>query len=191
MIAGTRPIRLEATLSTESALSTRPRITMRFPPEFLDDLRARLPGFGGRRPSRGAQEGRARVEGALAVQQGEDAVVLRERPEGGVVRFLVGQERQHLRLRDADRGRVVPRSGRAARLDGGRAAAARRRPRPKRARSGARRCTTSSSLRRSSSKRRLRRARAPRRAAIWRIAASSRRRSCASASATRRPSASR
>ena len=113
------------------------------------------PGFGGRRPARGAQEGRARVEGALAVQQGEDAVVLRERPEGGVVRFLLGQERQHLRFRDADRGGELPRSGRAAGLDGGRAAAARRRPKPKRARSGARRCTTSSSLRRNSSRRRL------------------------------------
>jgi DNA primase len=44
-------------------------------------------------------------------------------------------------------------------------------------------------LRRSSSKRRCSPAPAPRRAAIWRIAASSRRRSCASASATRRPNA--
>src|SRR5437588_223453 len=36
------------------------------------------PGVGGRWPSRQAEEGRARVEGAVAVQPGEDALILRE-----------------------------------------------------------------------------------------------------------------
>ena len=76
---------------------------------------ARTPaGLGGGRPAREAQEGRARMEGAFALQQGEDALVLRQRPEDGVVRLLLRQERQHLRLRDADRGALVPRGGRAA-----------------------------------------------------------------------------
>ena len=88
---------------------------MRFPPQFLDELSARLPvsEVVGRRVK--LKQGRARVEGAFAVQPGEDAVVLRQRPEAGVVRFLLRQERRHLRLRDGDRGPVVPRSGRAAR----------------------------------------------------------------------------
>ena len=60
----------------------KPRIAMRFSPEFLEELKARPSGLGGRRAAREAEEGRARVEGAVAVQQGEDAVVLRQRPEG-------------------------------------------------------------------------------------------------------------
>src|SRR6476619_1776738 len=36
-------------------------------------------GLGGRRPPRTAAQGRARMEGAVALQQGEDAVVLRQR----------------------------------------------------------------------------------------------------------------
>src|SRR5262252_6712688 len=71
-------------------------------------------GFGGRRPARAAQEGGARVEGALALQQGENALVFRQRPENGLVRFLVRQERQHFRLRHDDRGAHLPRGGRAA-----------------------------------------------------------------------------
>src|SRR5207249_3412575 len=51
------------------------------------------PGVGGRRPPCEAAQGRAGVEGALAIQQGEDAVVLRQRPEAGVVRLLLRQER--------------------------------------------------------------------------------------------------
>src|SRR4029077_12081960 len=35
-------------------------------------------GIGGRRPPRTAAQGRARMEGAVALQQGEDAVVLRQ-----------------------------------------------------------------------------------------------------------------
>ncbi len=80
-------------------------------------------GLGSRGPARETAQGRPRMEGALAVQQGEDAVVLRQRPEDGVVRFLLRQERQHLRLRDADRGGHVPRGGRAAGARGRHAAA--------------------------------------------------------------------
>src|SRR5947209_1501954 len=47
-------------------------------------------GFGGRGPAREAQEGGARVEGTFPIQQGEDALVLRQRPEDGVVRLLLG-----------------------------------------------------------------------------------------------------
>src|SRR5262249_32265813 len=80
-------------------------------------LHAKLPrraegaasGFGSRRPARQAEEGRARVEGAVAVQQGEDRLVLRQRPETGLVRLLLRQERLDLRLRHDDRGGDVPR----------------------------------------------------------------------------------
>src|SRR5262249_17109346 len=41
--------------------------------------------FGGRRPARAPQEGGTRVEGTFALQQGENAVFLRQRPENGVV----------------------------------------------------------------------------------------------------------
>src|SRR5258708_7050515 len=46
-------------------------------------------GFGGRRPAGAAEKGRARMEGALSLQQGEDSLLLRQRPENGVVRFLL------------------------------------------------------------------------------------------------------
>ena len=61
------------------------------PPQFLDELRARLPvsEVVGRRVK--LQEGRARVEGAVALQQGEDAVVLRQRPEGAWFDFSSGK----------------------------------------------------------------------------------------------------
>ena len=55
------------------------------------------------------------MEGPLAVQPGEDALVFRQRPEDGVVRLLLGQERQHLRFRDDDRGAQLPGGGGAAR----------------------------------------------------------------------------
>ena len=82
---------------------------MRFTPQFLDELTRPPSGLGGGGPAREAAEVRARVEGAVAVQQGEDAVVLRQRPEAGVVRLLLRQERQHLRLHHADRGRAASR----------------------------------------------------------------------------------
>src|SRR5688572_27677156 len=63
------------------------------------------------------------MEGTVALQQGEDAVVLRQRSQNGVVRFFVSEERQHLRLPDADRGALIPRGGRAASAAGRPAAA--------------------------------------------------------------------
>src|SRR6266516_942081 len=72
-------------------------------------------GLGGRGPAREAQEGGARVEGTFPLQQGEDALVLRQRPEDGVVRLLLRQERQHLRFRDADGRGELSGSGGAAR----------------------------------------------------------------------------
>src|SRR6516164_5084131 len=71
-------------------------------------------GFRGRRPARAAQEGGTRVEGTFALQQGENAVVFRQRPENGMVRFLLRQEWHHFRFRDDDRGAHLPRGGRAA-----------------------------------------------------------------------------
>src|SRR5262249_56491610 len=71
-------------------------------------------GFRGRRPARAAQEGGTRMEGAITLQQGENAVVFRQRPENGVVRFLLRQEWQHFRFRNDDRGAHLPRGGRAA-----------------------------------------------------------------------------
>jgi len=52
---------------------------MRFSPEFLDELKARLPvsGGGGAAASKLKKIG-ARMEGALALQQGKDALVLRQ-----------------------------------------------------------------------------------------------------------------
>ena len=81
-------------------------------------------GVGSRRPAREACALGPRVQGPVAVQQGEDAVLLRERPEAGLVRFLLRQERQHLRLRDGKRRRELSGSGRAPGADGRRAAAA-------------------------------------------------------------------
>src|SRR6516165_4464997 len=71
-------------------------------------------GFRGRRPARAAQEGGTRMEGTITLQQGENAVVFRQRPENGVVRFLLRQEWHHFRFRDDDRGAHLPRGGRAA-----------------------------------------------------------------------------
>src|SRR5262249_46571800 len=68
-------------------------------------------GFRGRRPARAAQEGGTRMEGTITLQQGENAVVFRQRPENGVVRFLLRQEWHHFRFRDDDRGAHLPRGG--------------------------------------------------------------------------------
>ena len=95
---------------------------MRFTPQFLDELKARLPvsEVVGRRVRLALGP---RVQGPVAVQQGEDAVLLRQRPEAGLVRFLLGQERRHFRLRHGVGRRRVSRSGRAAGTNGRRAAA--------------------------------------------------------------------
>src|SRR6187399_1286571 len=50
-------------------------------------------GFGSGGPAREAEEGGARVQGAVAVPAGEDAVLLRQRREAGLVRLLVRPER--------------------------------------------------------------------------------------------------
>ena len=61
------------------------QITMRFSPQFLDELRARLPAseIVGKRVK--LRKAGREWKGLVAIQQGEDAVVLRQRPEGDVV----------------------------------------------------------------------------------------------------------
>ena len=148
-------------------------------------------GVGSRRPAREARALGPRVQGPVAVQQGEDAVLLRERPEAGLVRFLLRQERQHLRLRDGKRRRELSGSGRAAGADGRRAAAAGL------ARGRGARCAAQDAARRDGARGEIlpgharRRATAPRRAAISPTAGSMPRRSSSSGSAMRRASASR
>ena len=80
-------------------------------------------GLGSRGQARQASARGARVQGAVAVQQGEDALLLRQRPEAGLVRFLLRQERQHFRLRYGVGRRQLPGSGRAPGANGRRAAA--------------------------------------------------------------------
>src|SRR4029450_13990291 len=76
---------------------------------------ARAPsGLGGGGAARAAQKSGARMEGAVALQQGANALVLRQRPEIDVVRFLLWQERHHLRFSDAHGGAQFPRGGRSA-----------------------------------------------------------------------------
>ena len=53
---------------------------------------------------RAPEEGGARVEGAVALQRREDAVLLRQRPEGLLPLLLVGQARRHLHLPHGDGG---------------------------------------------------------------------------------------
>ncbi len=62
--------------------------------------------------------------GPVAVQRRKDALVLRQRPEGLLPRLLVRQARRHFYLRQRDGGFELPRGGRAAGRDGGRADAA-------------------------------------------------------------------
>ena len=97
---------------------------MKFPPEFLDEIKARLPAsqvIGQRVKLKKAGPGMAR---AFAVQRGKDALVLCQRPEAVLPRLLLGQERRHFHLPDRDGGPVVPRGGRKARQRGGRRHAA-------------------------------------------------------------------
>ena len=103
---------------------------------------------------------------AVAVQRGEDAVVLRQRPEGLLPRLLVRQARRHLHLPDGDRGPELSRGGRAARRHGGRADAAPSGADGERARRSARACTRCWRWPRASSRRSLHEPSARRRAAI-------------------------
>src|SRR5258708_629927 len=81
-------------------------------------------GFGSRGQAREVEAGGARMERAVAVSAREDALLHGQRPEGFLLRLLLRQARQHLRLRHGDRGRLVSGSRRAHRRDGGRRAAA-------------------------------------------------------------------
>ena len=90
-------------------------------------------GLGSRGQAREVEEGRAGVEGAVAVPAGEDALVHGQRPEGILSRLLLRQARRHHRLPDGDGGRRFHRGRRAARCDG-RAAATGSDPRRRAAR---------------------------------------------------------
>src|SRR5262245_58777997 len=80
---------------------------------------ARAPsGFGGGGPARQIEESWTGVAGGPAPPQREKGLVLRHPPGKGGGRLLLRQERQHLRLRDDDGGRDLPRGGRAARRPG-------------------------------------------------------------------------
>ena len=90
------------------------RSPMRFPPSLLDEIRARLPGQPGGGAQGRAQARGARAEGPVALQAGEDALLLRQRPQGLLVRLLLRPERRHLQVRHADRRPELPRGRRAA-----------------------------------------------------------------------------
>ncbi len=96
---------------------------MRFPPQFLDELRARLPvsEVVGRRVK--LKKAGREWKGLSPFNKEKTPVVLRQRPEDGVVRLFLRQERLDLRFRDADRRPYLPGSGRAAGRAGRHAAA--------------------------------------------------------------------
>ncbi len=85
------------------------------------EIPARLPrrdpgpasGLGGRGAAGEAAQAGAGMGGPVAVQRREDAVVLRQRPEGLLSRLLVRQARRHLPLPDGDGGPELSRRGRA------------------------------------------------------------------------------
>jgi len=88
--------------------------SMRFSPQFLDELRARLPvsEVVGRRVK--LKKSGREWRGLSPFNQEKTPSFFVNDPEDGVVRLLLRQERQHLRLRDDDRGAELPRGGRAA-----------------------------------------------------------------------------
>ena len=88
---------------------------MRFSPSFLDEIRARVPVSEVVRKTREAREAGQGVARALALQRREDALLLRQRPEGLLPRLLLRQAWRRLRLSDGDGGTFLPRGGRAAR----------------------------------------------------------------------------
>src|SRR5919112_209160 len=79
--------------------------------------------LGGRRQARAPEEGGPGMEGAVALQCREDAVLLRERPEAVLSLLLLGKTWGHLHLSHGDGGPVLPRGRGAPRRRGGRAAA--------------------------------------------------------------------
>src|SRR5215207_2424684 len=80
--------------------------------------------LGRRGQARAPEEGGAGMEGAVALQRGEDAVLLRERPEAVLPLLLLGKAWGHLHLSHGDGGPVLPRGRGAAGRRGGCALAA-------------------------------------------------------------------
>ena len=76
---------------------------MRYPPNFLDEIRARLSvsQVVGRKVA--LKTRRARVQGPLSLQDGEDAVLHRQRPEGLLPLLRLRRARRHLHVPDEDR----------------------------------------------------------------------------------------
>ena len=69
---------------------------MRYPPHILEEIRSPAAGFGGGGEACAPEEGGAGMAGAVAVQRGEDAVLLRQRPEAVLPLLFVRQARRHL-----------------------------------------------------------------------------------------------
>ena len=163
---------------------------MRFSPQFLDELRARLPvsEVVGRRVQ--LRKAGREWKGLSPFNKEKTPSFFVNDQKAMWFDFSSGKNGNIFDFVMLTEGVELPRGGRAA----GRQAGV---PLPvltreaRRARSAARPCTTSSSLPRNSSRRRSPRAPAPRRAAISPTAASIRRRRSSSGSAMRRPSDSR
>ena len=94
---------------------------MRFPPQFLDELRERLPvsEVVGRRVK--LKKAGREWRGLSPFNQEKTPSFFVNDQKSGVVRLLLRQERHHLRFRHDDRGGHLPRGGRAAGGDGRRA----------------------------------------------------------------------
>ena len=186
-----RPIRLKPR-NPNAARLKRAAKPMRFTPQFLDELRARLPvsEVVGRRVK--LQKAGPRVEGAVALQQGEDALVLRSTTRRGLVQIS-----PPARTATSSTSSWRPKaSASRKRSSGSRSMAGVPLPKVSHEDEAARRAAQDAARRHGACGEILRgdarrRAPAPRRAAISPTAASIRRRSSSSASAMRRPSASR
>ena len=126
---------------------------MAFPPGFLDELSARLSlsDVVGRKVALKRRSGSG-VCRALPVPQREDAVLHGQRQEGLLLLLRLPRERRRRRLRDEDRGAVVPRVGREAGARGRPAGAARHAAGARARRAAPRPCRTSSSRRRAGSR---------------------------------------
>ena len=80
---------------------------MRFPPSLLDEIRARLPVSQVVARKVALKRAGPRVQGPVALQAGEDALLHRQRPEGLLSLLRLRRARRHLHLRDA-RPRACP-----------------------------------------------------------------------------------